>query len=357
VKSSIELINTSLFCKKIGVMEFRDIPTSAIACLAAFLKLSGVNIALDSLFDIAPISKDKVTENLLFSIGKRTGVRIEKVTIDEIQKVLVTTPVLLRRASDYSILLLEIDGDAFIAGLPGYSESFARIPFDSDILDGVKEVFALSASKIRPSLKNSFRAAKLWLLPWRVEYEAQYDAAIVAKYNASLSIRREMEKMPISLNKIAVEDLMKSHLSICPEFPVHYGCFRRINLKRGHTVFVDFKSVKLATRELLMYLDNKNPPCIDGAISIIARFFTDFQTIHPFANANRRMATLVITKYLERWSANIRWENISSPQYYYWTRCARQGHFKFLEEGFRSNLKFNLAVADLVPVNIAIKAP
>jgi prophage maintenance system killer protein len=336
---SVEIINNFPICNRIERMGFRDIQTSAIACLAAFLKLSGMNVALDSLLDIAPVSKDGVSNKLLLYFGKRIGVKLTEVAKDRIQRELTFSPILLKRSSGYSLLLLQIDGDAFIAGLPGYGESFARVPFDSDILDGMAGAFALHVLTRGPSLRKPYRPAKLWLLPWRSEYEGRYDVVVVNRHKALLLAKQKREMEPISLGEITPESLKISHLSICPQLPVQYGRYRKINLKRGCTVFVDYKSVPQVTKELLIRFTSECPSDIDEAISLAARFFTDFQTIHPFGNANRRMAALVVTKYLERWDASIRWENISSSQFYYWTRCARQGHFRFLEEGFRNNLE------------------
>ncbi len=334
---TIESIEDLECCKRVGKVEFREIETATLSCLSAFLRWSGVAVKLDNLLDIAPVPATGVSNRLLNFLAKRIGVRLHAVATNHIKSSLTQHPILIQRVSGYALLLLKLNDDAFIAALPGHPDSCCRIPFDSDILEEVAAVHALQLLPYGPARKMAPNPPKLWLLPWRPAYKASYDADAVLDLKRMRPIGESREANPDPLNDLTVEALQISHRSLCSELPDRYGRYREINLRRG-CIFVDFLAVPQATEELLARAREPSTFSIDGAIKFAARLFTDFLSIHPFLNANRRMATLIVAKYLERWNVVIRWEKINSSQIYYWTRCASHGHFRFLEDGFRCNL-------------------
>lgn len=324
-------------CKRIGKVEFREVETSTLSCLAAFLRWSGIAVKLDNLLDIAPVPSTGVSIQLLNFLAKRIGLRLHSVETDHIKSSLTQHPLLIQRISGYALLLLKLDGGGFIAALPGHPDSCCTIPFDSDILEEIAAVHALQLLPYGPARKMAPNPPKLWLLPWRPTYTASYDANAVLELKKVHPIEANREATAVPLGDLTIEALQLSHRSICSQQPDHYGRYRKINLRRG-CIFVDFLAVPQATEELLARARESSAFGTDDAIKFAARLFTDFLSIHPFLNANRRMATLIVAKYLERWKVIICWKEINSSQIYYWTRCASHGHFRFLEEGFRRNL-------------------
>lgn len=335
---NLDDVSIGNFRRRIGGLEFREIETTTLTCLAAFLRWSGVAVKLDNLLDIAPVPPSGVSSNLLFYLARRIGLRVSPIELNRIRLALPQHPILIQRESGYALLLLNLDDSAFIAALPGHPDEICRIPFESDLLVGRVAAHELVLLPNGPARRMSSCPPKFWLLQWRHYYTATYDVDAVLELKRTFPFGKHKEVTPVPLLELTTDALKESHRSICVQLPEYYGCFRTINLRRG-CIFVDFAGVPQVTEELLALAREVAVEAQAEVISFAARLFTEFLSIHPFLNANRRMATLVVTKFLERWEMVIQWEKINSSQLYYWTRCASHGHFGFLEKGFIGSLK------------------
>ena len=328
----------SKYEKLLKFVDFRDIKTSEFSCLTAFLCLCGRKIDLDTILSIAPISSSGASEKELRYVAKRTGIFIEKIEQSCVKKFLAKQPILFRRTSGYSLILLKLTRKGFLAYLPGYNPCLKEIPFDSDLFEEFECAYAIRKIDFAPSLKKLKPVRKTWLIQWKDHFNAVYDFEAVNKQRESLRLVKRKYLTPIAIKEISIDSLLLSHQSICPDFPEFYGVFRKINLRRNSSVFVDFRAVQSALDDLLYALLHIDIKTFNGAISLAVLFFTDFQTIHPFLNGNRRAGQIILSKYLSKWGKDIQWEKISSSQFHFWTRCACRGHFRFLEDGFRRHV-------------------
>ncbi|MES2048467.1 MAG: Fic family protein [Pseudomonadota bacterium] len=280
-----------------------------------------------------------MSDRLLLYVVRRLGMQTLAVAKIDIPVALKSWPVIALTKSGFCFLLFEVNDGNYTAALPGYPGTFHPIPFDSELLQQISNAYAVRMDRPGPAFPRIERNPKLWLLPWLEQYRGVYDASVLSrheeKYAASYG---KTEQKPISLTELTSSALLTCHASVYPKMPESYGCYRDLNLKRGDTVFIQHTELDQVVDNLLTLVRASNPGCLDDVVKFSARLFSDFLAVHPFFNANQRMAILLVSKYLERWNLNIQWNNINSSQYYYWMRCATRGHISFLERGFQANL-------------------
>ena len=321
--------------RRIGAIEFRDMPTTPLACIAAFLRLHGQHVLLDDLLDVVPIPATGASERHMQFLARRLGIQATPIAASEIAAKVRQETFLIRRTSGYAFLLLGRRGPEFWGGLPGRAMSI--LPLDSGVLDNVTSVHALSHRPPGPALLRRHRPARLALLAGAGWPAASYDQEAVVRLRAILSRQRYVEACPAPLADLTPPSLLASHRSICASLPAYYGRYRTINLRR-HATFIDHAHIERAIVLLLECARNSIVTDPGQAIAFAARLFVDFLSIHPFINANRRMATLLAGHWLSTRGMSVNWGAINSAEYYYRTRCAAYGHFLGMERLFRANL-------------------
>jgi len=328
---------TILNFRNIQPVKTKEFSTFILSCIASFLQASGKAVKLDLLLDIAPIPKLGVSDNLLKFIFKRIGISAKSVSSDEIRSGNFNFPILIKKKSGYFFIVLAEINDNYLLVLPGYKDHPISYPKVSDIFDDVDQAYVLSLLSYGPARYTFLKQAKLWLIPWCQEYEGIYDSALVAQSDEILQRERHQCCDAEPLESFSCAALLDSHRSICTSAPLFYGHYRNINLKRG-CLFVDFSMVQVALTSLLDVVTKSKPCNMEERVFFAAKLLTDFLTIHPYHNANRRMGMLLVSKYLKQWGYDLAWSGISCAEIYYWTRCASRGHFQPMANGFLKNL-------------------
>ncbi|MFZ6768539.1 Fic family protein [Undibacterium sp. Di26W] len=258
---------------------------------------------------------------------------------EDLATALASWPVLVLCESGFCFLLLKTERDHFVAALPGYAEQVCKVPFNAKLLQQPSIAYAVRMPHLGPVVPKGERHPKLYLLPWQDSYRGVYDRSALLAYEAQTAkLSRVFFFPPQALTTLTVPASMASHASICPTRPQYYGCYRDFNLKRGDTVFVQHTALPASVDTLLAIAREHHPSDVPAAVQFAARLFSDFLAIHPFVNANQRMAMLIVTHYLEKWNLSMQWQQITSTQFYYWMRLATRGHICFLEEGFKAHV-------------------
>lgn len=129
---------------------------------------------------------------------------------------------------------------------------------------------------------------------------------------------------PPPLQSFHAAALLASHAAISPSDP-RFGRYRTVNLRRTRT-FLDHHQVSTAVDALLAraaVARLKGPE----RLAFAAQLFSDFLSIHPFINANRRMAMRLVSDWLAlQGTLNHSWSEVSRGQIYHAVRCGIRGH-------------------------------
>jgi fido (protein-threonine AMPylation protein) len=341
---SILAIKNSIYEQRIGALEFRETSTAPLSCFSAFLKWSGVAVNLDMLMDIVPIPTEGASKRQIAMVARQLGILMNPISQEKIKDQLESSAGYIHRTSGYAILLLAVVNERFIAALPGHPNGFCSIPLDSDLFDGVQITSSLHLAKPGPALRRSHRIAKFQFLVWRDIYCAKYRLNDVVQLSKKLAKVNIVQVAPLPLSELTNSALLASHRSIARAPSKYLGNFRTLNLRRS-VIFVDFQAVRAAIAEFMQVAREAECSTQEEVLMLATRLFVDFLIIHPFVNANRRMAMLIVSKFMDRWSMGVRWDEISRAQIYFWVRCASNGHVKPLENGLREHM-FSLASDD-----------
>ncbi|MFZ6722250.1 Fic family protein [Undibacterium sp. Ji49W] len=334
-----EVITKPEYCKLFGKIECRETETSLLSCLAVLLNSWGVKVRLTHLLSLAPLAHGQVSGKLLLVLTRRLGMQTMRVVKEDLATALASWPVLVLCESGFCFLLLKIEHDHFVAALPGYAEQVCKVFFDAELLQQPSVAYAVRMPHLGPAIPKQERHPKLYLLPWQDSYRSAYDRSAFSAFEAQAAkLPRVFFFPPQPLTALTTSALMASHASICPTRPQYYGCYRDFNLKRGDTVFVQHTELSASVEALLAVAREHHPDDAQTAVQFAARLFSDFLAIHPFVNANQRMAMLIVTNYLSKWNLSMQWKHITSTQYYYWMRLATRGHICFLENGLKANV-------------------
>lgn len=306
-------------------LEYRGLETAFLACFAALLKSEGVDILLDDLLSIAPIRKGEISRRKIHHCARRIGIDLEEIDHFSIGKIASRWPILIQRQSMYAFLIWRCEGAHFQVSLPGFSTRYTDIDIDADVLQNVEAAYYVKIA--RPGLLSIRRTSpqRLWLLPWRAEYQAVYDPAPVQRLRRKLARTGRQTEPPARLNGLAIHDVLHAHRSMCPALPEQYGTLRTINLRRD-SIFVDHRSVGSTLRALLEIAASRVLRPQPDPFMFAAHLLSDFLSIHPFINGNRRMAMLVVDFYVSKLNMSISWDDISISEMYYWCRLASRGH-------------------------------
>lgn len=157
-----------------GRLEFREMQTSALSCLAAFLRTHGIPIHIDDLPDIAPISSSGLSTRLFEFVVRRIRIEMTDIDVDRLADHVFDKPILLRRKSGYSMLVLDMLPYTLKVALPGHSQPVCTLRRDSDIFDELVSVNALQLLAPGPAFRRRLRQSRLWLLPDFKNRPAQY---------------------------------------------------------------------------------------------------------------------------------------------------------------------------------------
>jgi fido (protein-threonine AMPylation protein) len=323
--------------RQLGRLEFREMQTSTLSCLAAFLRTHGIRVHIDDLLDVAPIPPSGLSARLFDFVVRRIGIKATEIDPSRLAGHAFINPVLLRRKSGYSMLVLDMRPSTVTVALPGNAPPVCTLKKKSDVLDDLVSAHSLQLLAAGPAFSRRFRQSRLWLLPCENLQPAQYISSEVTHLRNILESRRPRELAPEPLAEFSVAALLNSHRSICGNFPEYYGQYRTINLQR-HRIFIDACHIAPLIELLLLRIVEFKPRSRHEIIRFATRVFVDFLSIHPFFNANRRMAMELTKTFLAQWNLHLDWKGITSAECYYWTRCAANGHFRSLEDGFRRNL-------------------
>ncbi|BBB62224.1 hypothetical protein UNDKW_3951 [Undibacterium sp. KW1] len=337
---SYEVIAKLEYSKLVGKIECRESETSLLACFSVLLNLSGIKVRLTHLLGLAPMPHGQTTGRFFQVLSRRLGMQTMGIAQEEIAATVASWPVLVMNASGYCFLLLKLEQDYFVAALPGYSEQVCNLSFEDELMQSACTAYAIRMHHLGPAIPKGERHPKLYLLPCLTCYQGRYDRNAFLAYDAQTALLpKAIFHAPLPLTALSASALFASHVSICPNRPQYYGQYRSFNLKRGDTVFVQHTELSPAVDTLLAIASEHQPAGIQEAVKFSARLFSDFLAIHPFVNANQRMAMLIVSKYLSLWKFKIHWQQITSTQFYYWMRLATRGHIRLLENGFRENIE------------------
>jgi len=324
--------------RRVGTIEYHDRHTSVLSCLAAFMRFSGLPVRLDHIIDLVPIPETGADDALLARIGRRLGVLATALPAAAPAQWQAHETLMVRNAQGYWFLLW-VSGDAcFLAGLPGLSGSFRQLSGDSEILGTIVQAYALRKLPFAPRLGRQLRPPKMWLMPWQTRYAGHYDLQAVDKMRANPATRHIKERPPAPLTAFTPEALRASHGSLMNGPSPLHGVYRTINMRRGDTLFVDHRALAASVEILLRKAREHRAASASDAIDFAAKLFADFLSIHPFLNGNRRMAVLLVARYLAPWDLDIDWSRVNSSQHNYWMRCTQRGHFSVLRHGFQQHL-------------------
>jgi len=274
-------------------LEYRDHETSFLACFSAYLNSLGINISLDDILSLAPIPKGKISSKNIRYCARRIGIDIERIENFSISTVSDRFPILLQRQSSYSFLIWKFDGKIFQVSLPGFSKPYTDIGIDADVLQKVGAAYFLKIE--RPYIWGARKrnCQKLWLIPWLVEYGGIYASDAVCELRRQLGVEGRHIEPPGKLEKLNISAIMDLHLLMCPKLPKHYGVLRKINLRRDG-IFVDHKSIESALNLLVNVIIENISKSKQDPITFAAFLLTDFLSIHPFINGNRRIAMRIV---------------------------------------------------------------
>ncbi|MFZ6779697.1 Fic family protein [Undibacterium sp. Ji83W] len=335
-----EIIGHPEYSKLFGKIECRESETGFLSCLVVLLNLWGVKVRLTHLLGIVPIPHGSLSLRRMHFAIRRLGMQTMPVANRDFQSVLASWPILILNETGPCVVLLKVEADHFVAVIPDYTGLVCKIPFGAEILQQAGTAFAVRMDKLGPAVPKYERKPRMYLLSWQDRYQGTYDRKTYFEFETRLGSQPgAITHRPLPLSEITSSDLFNSHASICPTRPDFYGRYRTFNLKRGDTVFVEHTELVTVVDDLLTLAREHRPKNAREIVQFSAKLFSDFLAIHPFVNANQRMAMQIVTKYLERWQLKMRWHEISSTQFYYWMRLATRGHICLLESGFAANIE------------------
>lgn len=321
----------------VGNLDCRERPTSLLACLAGYMRLHGVRVQAEFLFDFAPLPPGVPSTRLVRFVARRLGIAVNEVVPLEVGTALDRNVLLVQTTAGYSYLLFGRDLDQYIAGFPGLRDWQMRLKPEQVDPEHIAAVYALSRAERRPPPWRMRSLGRLWSIAAEPSYLAHYDqmqtAAHGREFTAAQSATGQRELRPLPLKELTEEAVMASHASILPSLPQYFGCYRWFNLRRS-TGFVDHASVPHAMAALMGAVRACRPITVAAAVRCAAEFFSDFLVIHPFANANQRVGVVLVDRFLAQFKLRIRWTDFNTTHYYYWMRCAAKGHLGPLERAF-----------------------
>jgi hypothetical protein len=324
--------------QRIGTLPWRDASSTVHACLAGVLRLHGVHISIDRILGSIPVPPGGAGPREMRAVARRVGIQVRELHDFTPPRLAPGALALACNAARYWFLLWSLDGATFLAGLPGVAESYRQVEADSPLLAGLMAGFVLHYAGPGPALRQPYRPPRLWLLPWRPAYQGPYDEAAVRATGQPSVERLQAECPPPPLAGLGIADLLACHRAIDPHRPALFGTFRRLNLRRAGTLFVDHPQVPALTAALLRQAAEHQARGVDDALGFAARLCADFLSIHPFQNANYRIVQRLLSCYLARWRLGLHWHLVDATDHYFWMRCAQHGHLAVLRHGLERRL-------------------
>ncbi len=240
------------------------------------------------------------------------------------------------RRSGYAALLFVEPGGRITCGMPGHPKILEQLAA-CEATDSFENIFQISLVSKAPAPMRRYGRLRFSLMHAAPEYVGVYDADAVSRINKDLIKIGIVTKEPQPLREMSYESLLASHASISERSSKYLGSLRRVNLRRG-VVFVDWRAVPSALRRFFRAVDEY---CGGDELGALTRFgaqlFNDFLLIHPFINANRRMAMALLDRFMLEHGYKVEWRQISICEIYYWVRCAGNGHLVPLTRGLAAH--------------------
>ncbi|KQQ40056.1 hypothetical protein ASF61_04455 [Duganella sp. Leaf126] len=318
--------------QRIADIEARGTDTIVLACLLTFMRWRGFRGRLINVLGLAPMTPGSGA-GLQFAC-RQLGLSLQQ----------LAQPLHQQSLPDDSILLLcWADGRAMLAVARASGVAILFDPCSPPIppwqaLPAGAVSYLLEVSDRRRWARPRARPPRLWLVDYRPHSPADLDMDAIgtmSKRYAAACIEEREPNVPVELTTAAV---LACHESMAPAHPAFFGCLRTLNI-RQYSVFVDAADVPRLLDALLVAVARGPALVPEGLLPFAARVLTDFLTIHPFLNGNRRVALALVSAMLHRHDLKIYWDQIGVAAFYYAMRCAARGHFGPLLSQIRSHLK------------------
>jgi len=302
-----------------------DKNTATLSCLIAFSNIKGQNHKIDTSIDIAPISLNGPNEKIVQFIARKINIRATPILAvgATISPIIGTT--LVVRTTGYAFLILEEFEHSYLVALPGAKKILQFAPKNSDVDENIRCAFTLQHSPRAYSRRLSLGGAKFYFLGCKINPISNYDQARLKKIHEELTKLDHQRSDPEELTDMTIDSLLKSHSSISPKEKKFHGVFRNCNLRRTHD-FVEWREIENLLFKLILESTKTilaEPELVFEKIPLI---LTDFLTIHPFIDGNRRMSMVFLDRLLAQINFKINWDKISKCEFYYYVRCASRGH-------------------------------
>lgn len=308
---------------RIGDLKPRGGDTHLPCCLLAYLRLYGYRGELARLLPAAPLPAAGADVRRLRFLARRLGLALRPLLPDHIGAALTSRSVLLVLADGAAALLLGAHADAYSAWLPTRPGMLVRL--SAGAARGAT-AWAIENTGTGILLNRQARAARFWLLDSVAETPTFDRAALRRLVDAYLAdAPPEADLAPLA--ELSIAALLRSHASISPRHPEYFGRFRHINL-RPEAGFVDAHRVPELMRQLLERIARHQIERTHDPLVLAAQVFSDYLTIHPFLNGNRRVGIALVSAVLARDGYRLDWDAITLTECYYMVRCAARGHLR-----------------------------
>lgn len=313
--------------KKIGNVEARGADTMVLACLLAFMRWKGFRGRLINVLGIAPMTPG--SEAALRFAARRLGIAL---TRHRQQQLPCDSAALFCWPDGHAVLALIGAGGPQKLFDPSAAQKWQDRSLPTNVVTYVLEVKDRGRWDQPPP-----RPPRLWLIDYCPQSTPLLDMTVISALSRKYAAAGVTEQTPDALEALTIEALLASHRSMAPQHPDYFGCLRTINI-RQYSVFIDAIAVPRALEALFATMSRHTALTGQEILPFSAKILTDFLTIHPFLNGNRRMGVALVTTLLRNHGLQINWEGIGIAAFYYCMRCAARGHFGPLLRVMRTHL-------------------
>lgn len=329
------VVTESEFLARLGGLAARGGDTHVLCCLLAYLRLYGYRGELARVLSAAPVPAAGADARTLRFLARRLGLTVLPLARERIDEALAGRSVLLMRADGGAALLLGVHAGGYSAWTPEQPGTLTHLPAGA-AGDAMAWTIARTGSGIL--LNRRPRAARFWLLDAQDVGTAPapaFDRDALRRVVDAYLADAPPEAEPAPLTEWDISGLLRSHASISPDHPQYFGRFRCIDL-RPEAGFVDAPRVPGLMRQLLERAAQRQADPTHDPIVLAAQVFSDYLTIHPFLNGNRRVGMALVSAVLARDGLRPDWRAITLTECYYMVRCAARGHLRPMVARLRS---------------------
>lgn len=317
------VLTESELLARISDLRPRGGDTHLPCCLLAYLKIYGYRGELARILPAAPLPISGASTRLSQFLARRLGLALLPLSTDCIGDALSSTSVLLMRADGDTTLLLGASSDAYTAWLPEQPGILTHLTAQAVV---GATAWAIERTGTGMLLNRRPRAPRFWLLDNYTEVPT-FDRAVLRRLVDTYLADAPSETEPVEITELSVTALLHSHASIAPSHPQYFGQFRHINL-RPEAGFVDARHVPALIQQLLEKTASYQAEQTHDPLVLAAKVFSDYLTLHPFLNGNRRLGMALVSAVLARDGYRLDWDAITLTECYYMVRCAARGHLE-----------------------------